>query len=91
MAYQVNSNAGRNYHSSPNCDHTEPSQEKQYTSSSATDFTFDNNQLFNPVVAPSEQSLQMQNLNTFPDAMVTEKLVTLLLNLVLYKNPNFSE
>ncbi|CAA0407973.1 putative GBF-interacting protein [Arabidopsis thaliana] len=69
MAYEVNSNAARNYNSSPNCDHTEPTQENQYTSSSATDFTFYNSQLFNPVMAPAERSLQMPNLNTFPDSM----------------------
>ncbi|XP_019087762.1 PREDICTED: uncharacterized protein LOC104724742 [Camelina sativa] len=33
------------------------------------DFTFDNSQLFTPVMAPSERSLQMQNANTFPNAM----------------------
>lgn len=66
MAYEIN------------CDQTEPIQENQYTSSSATDFSFYNSQLFNPVTAPSERSLQMQSLNTFPDTMVTEKLLTLL-------------
>ncbi|XP_019095555.1 PREDICTED: uncharacterized protein LOC104763060 [Camelina sativa] len=57
------------FHSSSNCDPTEPTQENQYTSSSVTDFTFDNSQLFTPVMAPSERSLQMQNANTFPNAM----------------------
>ncbi|EFH39661.1 hypothetical protein ARALYDRAFT_494335, partial [Arabidopsis lyrata subsp. lyrata] len=57
MAYEIN------------CDQTEPIQENQYTSSSATDFSFYNSQLFNPVTAPSERSLQMQSLNTFPDTM----------------------
>ncbi|CAE6215973.1 unnamed protein product [Arabidopsis arenosa] len=57
MAYEIN------------CDQTEPIQENQYTSSSATGFSFYNSQLFNPVMASSERSLQMQNLNTFPDTM----------------------
>jgi len=94
MAYEVNSNAARNYNSSPNCDHTEPTQENQYTSSSATDFTFYNSQLFNPVMAPAERSLQMPNLNTFPDSMVTEKLLTLLLlptSQPIYKNPSLNQ
>ncbi|KAG7536191.1 UBA-like superfamily [Arabidopsis suecica] len=52
-----------------NCDQTKPIQENQYRSSSATDFSFYNSQLFNPVMAPSERSLQMQSLNTFPDTM----------------------
>ncbi|XP_023633567.1 uncharacterized protein LOC17876047 isoform X2 [Capsella rubella] len=63
MAHQVNSDAPRSYHSSPYCDHTEPTQENQYMSSSATDFTFDISQVFNPVIAPSE------SVNTFPNAM----------------------
>lgn len=38
--------------------------------SSATDFTVDSSQWLNPALAPSEPSLQMQNLNAFTDVMV---------------------
>lgn len=79
MAYQINSNAARNYHSSSNYDQTEQVQYEtaQENQSSATGFTFDTSQRLNPALAPSEPSLQMQNFNAFPDVMVKKPLTFL--------------
>lgn len=86
MAHQINSDAASKYNSSPNYDQTEPTQDNQYKSSAATEFTFDNSQLFNTVMAPSERSLQMQNFNTFPHAMVNRKTTNFILfNTDLFK------
>ncbi|CAH2078689.1 unnamed protein product [Thlaspi arvense] len=72
-SYQIDSTA-RNYHASSESEteaaqHEPPQQEdhQQYKFSSSADYGYENSQQMNP--PPSDTNPQMQNLDTFPNAM----------------------